>query len=1672
MSEVSQNLSNPTQASERVFKALKEARSQLEAIEQARNERIAIVGMAGRFPGADNLDEFWDLLKQGKSGIQMLSDDALIAAGVPESTFNQPNYVRAYASFPDPTGFDAQFFGYSPREAELIDPQHRVFLECAWSALENAGYDTQQYDGSIGVYGGSALNSYIVNLHANPEVRESINPVQAVVSNVMGLMPTRVSYQLDLKGPSCGIQTGCSTALVAIHTACQSLLNHECDMALAGGVTVSSATPQGYTYQAESIASPDGLCRAFDANGQGTVFGNGVGIVVLKRLQAALLDGDHIHAVIAGSAINNDGADKVNLIAPSVSGQAAVIQDAIKAACVDPDTISYVEAHGTGTPLGDPIEVAALNKVFGHKVSGQTNGTVTNGTVTNGTENEENHRPPCALGSAKTNLGHLDAAAGAAGLIKTVLALQHKTLPASLNYEKPNPKIDFQNGPFVVNQHCIDWPEQEANKGTPKRAGVSSFGMGGTNAHAILEEAPERCSSGPARPWQLITLSAKTPTALDTAAQNLAAHLQQNRELTLADVAYTLQVGRRAWPHRRFYLCQTIEGAIKQLSEPHTKRQETSTATANNSPKSIVFMFSGQGAQHIDMARGLYKTEPVFKQTIDQCAELLAEEGVDLLRIIYPTDSERTISQEIKPAQLTETAYAQPALFAIEYALTKLWMAWGIQPQAMIGHSIGEYVAACVAGVFSLNAVLSLITKRGQLMQRCTPGSMLSVLTAPATLKPLLPAEAEIAVINSPQNCVVSGSTAVIEALQKQLDAQNIPCRLLATSHAFHSTMMEPALADFSKALEKVTLSPPKIDFISNVTGTWIEDAQATDADYWVSHLRESVRFSQGIETLLQLPNPIFLEVGPGHTLTKLVKQNLPSGNKSSEGGESNGAGQAKHIIPVIQSLPHPQDAKDDITTFMAALGQLWLAGSSVKWSNLYQGLKRHRLPLPTYPFERESYWVPLLKPDENAAAGKALTQAQTKAADMADWFYLPTWKRLPLTAETSNLTDDRWLIFADDALQTQLQEHFSTLKNRPAITWVNPGSAFSHATEKSYTLQPQQATDYQQLIQALLAGDSWPTQVIYGWGMTHGTSSGKPHVDDFHALVYLTQALTTSREVLTRSTFTISIITTDVHDVTVHDSLNPRKARVLGLSQVISQECPGLSCRAIDTGLAIDAIDPTALQRLCRELATPYDYSQRQIAYRDRQRWVQTYEPLPLPAQSPSLIQRKGIYLIAGDLVEGLGMVYAHALVKEFDAKLVLLGRPGLPAPEEWEKWLLTHGPQHGVSRLIRRLQALGREGEQFLWFSGNLAEADWVAGRVQEGIERFGSTINGVFHTGVMGDRASCGISQLTDDEYERITRTKIKGIQNLQQSLADYPVDFYVIQSSLSAIVGGIGFGAYAAANSYLDTYAAQQNRTVTRWLSLNWDACELEESGMPSGMSSGGAASSNSENSQGAASELIASELMALAISSEEVWQTTQRALAQSQLDFAQLVISPRDLQPRLKAAFTPSHKDPGKQGTPAGNPEDSSALPKVHTRPTAHTRPNLGTEYVAPRSPVEQTVAQAMGELLGIEAVGIHDNFFELGGHSLLAIQAVTQLRQKFPVDLPMRAFLFEAPTVAGIAKIIEDQINEDQINEDQLNEDQLNVEEAAQISSQTQSTIEGLLDQIEEMTPEEVKNEI
>ncbi|MEO8425663.1 MAG: type I polyketide synthase [Verrucomicrobiota bacterium] len=881
-------------------------------------EGIAIIGMAGRFPGAKSIPEFWRNLVGGVESISNFTDDELQASGIDSELLKDSTYVKARSVLEDVDLFDAGFFGFTAREAENTDPQHRIFLECAWQALENAGYVPENYRGAIGVYAGSSLNTYLLaNLCSNRKFIEDlvnafqVEGYQLLVGNDKDYLATRVSYKLNLKGPSMSVQTACSTSLVAVCQACQSLLGYQCDMALAGGVSISFPQKRGYRYQEGAIASADGHCRAFDANAQGTVFGSGVGIVVLKRLSDALEDGDTVYAVIKGSAVNNDGSSKVSYMAPSVDGQAEVITLAHALAGVSADTISYVETHGTGTPLGDPIEIVGLTQAFRSTTTA---------------------KGFCAIGSLKPNVGHLEAAAGVTGLIKTALALTHKLIPPSLHYERPNPKIDFENSPFYVNTKLTEWKAGA----TPRRAGVSSFGVGGTNAHAILEEAPDEEPSLQSRPAQLLLLSARTISALDAATRNLADHLKQNPNINLADVAFTLQRGRRVFEQRRSVVCQDIDDARTALEKLDSKRAFSQAATHSEPP--IVFMFPGQGAQYVNMGSELYHAEPVFREQVDLCSKLLEPIlGLDLRTILYPLEE----NEEEARRQLTQTFVTQPALFVMEYALAKLWVSWGVRPQAVIGHSVGEYVAACLAGVFALDDALRLVAARARMIQELPSGSMFAVRLAETDLRPLLGEHLSLAAVNAQSNCVVSGPDESADRLHQQLSERNIACRRLCTSHAFHSEMMDSILVPFTELVRQVKLNSPEIPIISTLTGTWAQPADLTDPDYWARQLRQTVRFADGLGELVKEPARILLEVGPGQTLSTLARQHP---DKNSE-------------QLALHSMPQSQN-QEEVAAMLSALGRLWLAGSRIDWAGFYAHERRKRLPLPTYPFERQRYWV------------------------------------------------------------------------------------------------------------------------------------------------------------------------------------------------------------------------------------------------------------------------------------------------------------------------------------------------------------------------------------------------------------------------------------------------------------------------------------------------------------------------------------------------------------------------------------------------------------------------------------------------------------------------------------------------------------------------------------------
>ncbi|MFM2051975.1 MAG: non-ribosomal peptide synthetase, partial [Pseudomonadota bacterium] len=893
------------------------------------SDDIAIIGMAGRFPGADDLDTFWRNLRDGVESIRVFSDEELLASGVDPALFNRPDYVRAGGTIDRPDHFDAAFFGYPPREAELLDPQQRLFMETAWTALEHAGHPVGELDMPVGVFAGAGSPTYFFNnLWPNPALRAQFGQQQLLMGGDKDFVAARAAYKLDLRGPAISLSTACSTSLVAVHMARQSLLQGECRLALAGGVTVFFPQQQGYLHQPGAILSPDGHCRAFDAEADGSVGGAGVATVVLKRLRDALADGDTIHAVIKGSAINNDGQGRIGFTAPSVEGQARVVREAMRG--LDFESVSYIETHGTATRLGDPIEVSALNQAYrsGTRKSGY-----------------------CALGSVKTNIGHLDTAAGVTGLIKTVLALQHREIPPTLHFRQPNPQIDFDDSPFFVNAALRPWTSE-----TPRRAGVSSFGIGGTNAHVVLEEAPAQVSD-PAQPWQLICLSAKTEAALQQYRHDLADHLARHPDVNLADVAHTLHVGRARFAHRGFIVARDTAELVAQLGQEksrHWQRGRVDGAGAR-----VAFMFPGQGSQYPGMGRGLYAQEAVFRDAVDACARLLQPHlGLDIRALIYPEVVDEAAAGALKGSQA-----AQPALFTVSYALARLCQSWGIEPVAMIGHSIGEYVAACLAGVFSLADALELVAVRGRLMQQVPAGEMLGVMLPHEEVAALLPEGVHVAAHNAPRLTSVSGSPEAIGRLVTLLQERRILFTRLQTLNAAHSPVMAPVLEPLRAHLQTVRLNPPQRPFVSNLTGTWITSEQATSADYWCAHLRQPVRFTEGLQTLAGQGADLLLEVGPEMVLTSFAQQHRP-----------------QLRLAALNLLRSAASTQDDRAWVLGALGQLWLKGVAIDWAAMRGAERRLRLPLPTYPFERQRYWIEPVQPLPVTAAGPAASATAATA--------------------------------------------------------------------------------------------------------------------------------------------------------------------------------------------------------------------------------------------------------------------------------------------------------------------------------------------------------------------------------------------------------------------------------------------------------------------------------------------------------------------------------------------------------------------------------------------------------------------------------------------------------------------------------------------------------------------
>ncbi|MEK6675437.1 MAG: SDR family NAD(P)-dependent oxidoreductase [Planctomycetota bacterium] len=1350
---------------------------------------IAIVGMAARVPGARNVRELWRNIRDGVESVRAFTDEELLAQGVTADHIQSSRYVKSGAVLEEMEGFDAEFFGFSPKEAAIMDPQHRHFLECAWEALEDSGHPPETFQGPIAVYAGCGMGAYFIyNLLSNPDLVESVGLfLLRHTGNDKDFLATRVSYLFNLTGPSINVQTACSTSMVATHMACQSLLNGECDMALAGGVTIEIPHYRGYHYTEGEILSPDGHCRAFDHRSQGTIFGSGAGVVVLRRAKDAIEDGDFIHAIWKGSAVNNDGAGKVGYLAPSVDGQAAAMAEALALAGVSADSIRLVECHGTGTYVGDPIEVAALTQAFQQSTS---------------------RKDYCGIGSIKTNIGHLDTAAGVASLIKATLSLQNKQMPPSLNFEAPNPTIDFRSSPFFVNNRLREWPEGAE----PRRAAVNSLGVGGTNAFAIIEEAPQATpSSISKKPFQLLTLSARNRTSLDAYMKKLASFLRECPEVSLADVAYTLHVGRRGFDQRRVLACRDREEAIAILESNDPRRIFTQKVTTGAKP-SVVFMFPGGGAQYPNMGRDLYESEPLFRELVDHGLELLQPKvDFNVRQVLFPPNDQF----EAAAKELQRPGVQLAPIFIIEYALAKLWMSWGVQPEALIGHSLGENTAACVAGVLSFEDALGLVTLRGQLFERVPAGGMVSVPLPANQLLPLLGDKLDLATVNSPEFCVASGRTHDLDELQRTLAERGVDAKRIPISIAAHSRLLEPILADFGAYLRSIQLNAPHIPFISNRTGTWITNEQATDPDYWVQHLRHTIHFGDGIGTLLQTPGRVIIEVGPGKTLSSLAKQ-----HPSMKPGQG-----------VLSSMRHPEEKVSDAAYFLTALGQAWATGIPFDLTKLWEGETRQRIPLPTYAFQHQKYWI---EPGKVTTETREDVSAVKRIADFEDWFYRPVWKRGEAESRVDEPSGVTTLLFMDDAgIGERLAERLR--KRGHEVLLVRESDGYHQTNPTEFYLSPEQGREgYDHLVRDFVNLGKMPSRVIHLWlvtaneGFRPGSSFFHRNQErGFYSLFFLAQAMADEG---VRGPRQITVVSNGMQQVENEPLPYPDKSTVLGPCKVIPREIPGYTCTTIDLALPQGSrrrwgggkAAPGDLDKLVNLLEAEClsKPGNDVAAYRDGQRWVQQYERsrlLPPENKRAPKLRNGGVYLITGGL-GGIGLAVAGHFAETVQAKLVLISRSGLPPKKEWDVWEKRNGTSNGLSEKIRSVRALESKGAEVLVAAADVTDVEAMRRVIAETRERFGR-LDGVIHAaGTLNDGL---IQTKSQAEIEEVFAPKIQGTLVLDSLLRDADLDFFVLFSSTSTVLGPPGQVDYVAANAFLNAFAQHRNgQDRANTVAVNW------------------------------------------------------------------------------------------------------------------------------------------------------------------------------------------------------------------------------------------------------------
>ncbi len=1466
---------------------------------------IAIIGMAGRFPGSKNVNELWKNLCEGKNLITHFTKEELLEQGIPEVFIDDPNYVKARGIIEDVDKFDADLFGFYPKEIEALDPQQRLFLECSWEALEDAGYKPDGYDGMVGVFGGIGMNTYILQFLNSSDLVVSAEGYQLSLGNDKDFVTTRVSYKLNLNGPSMDIQTACSTSLVSTHVACMNLLNYQCDLAIAGGATISLPQKNGYHYQEGMILSPDGYCRPFDDKAGGTVASNGVATVVLKRLQDAIDDKDEIYAVIKGSAYNNDGSVKVGYTAPGVNGQSEVIAAAYGMAEVPMETIGYIETHGTGTSLGDPIEIDALTQTFSQ---------------------ETNKKQFCAIGSVKSNIGHLDTAAGVTGLIKAALSIYHGKMVPSINYTKANSKINFSETPFFVNTELKDWECTD----TPRRAAVSSFGIGGTNVHAVLEQAPtyDENKDEYNDDYLIFPISANTTKSNKESEKRLVDFLETNEKNSIAEIAYTLSAGRKEFNSRSFTVAKNIETLKDRLAG-------AKNGVFRNKGKiieepSIVFMFSGQGSQYVNMCKDLYESNENFKKHADSCFKILLDNHkLDLKSIIYTENPSKEASEKLK-----QTEFTQPALFVIEYSLAKTLIDFGIVPSKLVGHSIGEYVAACISGVMDLSSALNLVYLRGSLMQKLEKGTMMSITLPESELKNILPENLDLAVINSPNLCVVSGRDEDIIEFEKELTKKEISSAFLYTSHAFHSRMMDPVLKEFYEVVASIKLSEPKIQYMSNVTGNLITNDEAVNPNYYVNHLRYTVRFAENISNLLEDEKNVFVEVGPGSTLSSLAKLCGDTFERT-----------------IINSARHPNQQINDVEMLYSAIGNLWLAGVKIDWDKFYKEIPG-RIHIPTYAFDKKRYWLKMANNKSKDKLHRTLN----------DWLYSYGWKRTQIGLLDNQINDEFILVFEDESHLVSSKLRQNGVKEEKIIR-VIPSDEFKQVSDQEFNINLNSEEDYKRLNKSLNNLEVSIEKVFHSLFLQDFENSDFSDEYGFISLINIAKYIIAD----SKSKIDFYILTNNLFDVIGQENISSDKATILGAIKVIPQEQKNINIKLIDLLLSKDNHELS--DNIMNELSNNHDSI---VAVRGKYRWVQSFENLEINNhESDTLLVENGVYIITGGLGR-MSLTFAEYLAKSYSANLVLLDQIDFPEQESWEGILKETNDKNPYEEKIKKLIEIQKYAKSISVAKCNIANKDELELVIDDVLKKQ-TKINGVIHAaGIVGEGTVNLISEFDKNNYNKQLIPKILGTKNIGELVKKYSLDFVLIQSSLSSVLGGVGFASYSAVNNFVDAYVSKLNcNNTTKWISVNWDAWSFNK----------GERGITAENG---------TKLLEIILKKNTP---------------SNIIVSIDDLNESIDKWIL------GKK-----NQETES---ENNINEDFHERPELDTNYVEPSTELEKKIYNEWKKLLGIEQIGVNDNFFELGGDSLIGTQLVSRMRKEFNAEIPMVA-IFQNATISGIAKLIEE----------------------------------------------------